>query len=205
MSHLIESHRHWALLLLFLLIAVESFGVPLPGETALVAAGVLTSQGALVTWQVIAVAATAAIVGDNAGYWVGRKGGRGLVDRVGLLRRYAKPVLPRAEAFFAKHGGKTVFIGRFVAILRFTAAWIAGVSHMDWRRFLFWNASGGIVWALLVTLLAHFGGHAAADAVRKFGIAAAVVIVLGVVGVVLVLRRLEKRALHGSDHEPPAP
>ncbi len=199
MTHLIEDHQSWALVLLFLLITVESFGVPLPGETALIAAGVLTSQGTLSTWQVIVVAAAAAIIGDNLGYWAGRAGGREIVDRIGILRRYAKPVLPRAERYFARHGGKTVFIGRFVAILRFTAAWIAGISHMDWRKFLFWNATGGVVWAVAVTLVAHYGGHAAADSIRRYGVLAAIAIAVLLVGAVLVVRRIEKRALHEDD------
>ncbi len=135
-SHVIEHHRSWALVLLFLLVAVESAGVPLPGETALVASGVLASQGKLDIVAVIVIASPAAIVGDNIGYWIGRKGGRVLLERWSLVSRHANKVLPRAERLFAKHGGKTVFFGRFVAILRFTAAWLAGISHMPWLRFL---------------------------------------------------------------------
>jgi len=143
----IDQHSQWALLLLFVLLFLESFGLPLPGETALIACGVLASQGALAIGWVIVVAVAAAILGDNAGYWVARKGGRKLLSRYRLTRKYASEYLPRGERYFARHGGKAVFFGRFVAILRVTAAWTAGLSRMNWWRFLVWNAAGGVVWA----------------------------------------------------------
>ena len=108
---------------------LESFGIPLPGETALIAFGVLASQGHYSIVTVIAVAAAAAIVGDNLGYWlIGRLGGRRLFERWGPLRRYADRFLPAAERLMAKHGGKIVFFGRFVTVLRYTAAWVAGIA-----------------------------------------------------------------------------
>src|SRR2546430_1677400 len=122
---------------------LESFGIPLPGETALIAFGVLASQGNYQIEWVIGVAALAAIVGDNLGYWViGRWGGRRLFERWRLLRRYSERFLPRAEKIMERHGGKTVFFGRFIAFLRFSAAWLAGLGRMKWWRFFFWNATG---------------------------------------------------------------
>ena len=194
-SGYIDQHRHWALLVMFALILLESFGLPVPGETAVIACGVLASQGALSIGWVIAVAIAGAILGDNLGYWTARKGGRVLLLRYGLTRRYAERYLPRGERFFAKHGGKTVFIGRFVAVLRVTAAWIAGLSHMHWWRFLFWNAAGGIVWATLVGLVSYYLGSAAAKAIGTYGLfAAGGAIVLAVIGF-FVVRRLEKRVV----------
>jgi membrane protein DedA with SNARE-associated domain len=170
-THFITSH---GLPLLFLVVMIESFGIPLPGETALILFGVLASQGNYNVAAVIAVAATAAIVGDNLGYWIiGRWGGRALFNRWGWLRKYSERVLPRAEQLMEKHGGKTVFFGRFVTVLRYTAAWIAGLARMRWWRFLFWNAAGGIAWATLVSLVAYYGGKAAGDAIQKYGIYAA--------------------------------
>jgi len=195
MSHLIEHHQSWALVLLFLLIAVESAGIPLPGETALVASGVLASQSKLNIVAVIVVASSAAILGDNGGYWIGRKGGRKLLERWSLVRRHAEKVLPRAERMFAKHGGKTVFFGRFIAILRITAAWMAGISHMPWWRFLLFNAAGGILWATLVGLVAFYSGEAAANAIQTYGLYAAGAIVVATVAVVLGLRWWERRML----------
>ena len=110
--------NHHGLLILFLLIAVESAGVPLPGETALIAAGVLAAQGHFAIEWVIVVAAAAAIIGDNVGYWLGRKGGRALLERTPYVRTYFERALPPAERFFDRHGPKTVFIARWVALLR---------------------------------------------------------------------------------------
>src|SRR5438132_14390583 len=111
MAHFIEQHQSWALVLLFFAIAIESAGVPLPGETALVASGVLASQSKLNIVAVIVVASSAAIVGDNGGYWLGRKGGRKLLERWALVNRHAQKVLPRPERLFARHGGRTGFFG----------------------------------------------------------------------------------------------
>ena len=172
MTHFITSH---GLPLLFVVIMLESFGIPLPGETALIAFGVLASQGHYPIEEVIAVAAVAAIVGDNLGYaLIGRLGGRRLFERTRVGRRYAERFLPQAERLMAKHGGKVVFFGRFVSVLRFTAAWAAGIARMPWWRFLFWNAAGGICWATAVGLVAYYGGAAAADAIERYGIYAAV-------------------------------
>ena len=167
--------QHHGLPLLFVVVMLESFGLPLPGETALILFGVLASEGHYDIAVVIAIAAAAAIVGDNLGYWIiGRWGGRALFKRSRYLERYADAVLPRAERLMKKHGGKTVFFGRFVSILRFTAAWVAGIGRMHWWKFLFWNALGGIAWATLVGLVAYYGGKAAADAIQRYGIYAAV-------------------------------
>ena len=160
--------------LLFVVVMLESFGIPLPGETALIAFGVLAAEGHYSIEVVIVVAAAAAIVGDNLGYWlIGRLGGRALFERWGWLRSYAQRVLPRAERIMARHGGKTVFFGRFIAILRFTAAWVAGLGRMKWWKFLFWNAAGGIAWATSVGLVAFWAGKAAADAIQRYGLFAA--------------------------------
>lgn len=195
---LIDAHRHWAMLLLFVLLALESFGLPVPGETALIACAVLASQGSLsITWVIVAAAA-AAVIGDNLGYWAARKGGRPLLERHRLTRRYADRYLPRGERFFAKHGGKTVFLGRFVAVLRVTAAWVAGLSHMHWWRFLAWNAAGGIVWAVLVGLVAYRLGDAAATALDRYGLVAAGGMVVVTAAGYLVVRWIERRTL-GDD------
>jgi membrane protein DedA with SNARE-associated domain len=195
MTDFITNH---GLPLLFLVVMIESFGIPLPGETALIAFGVLAGEGHYSIASVIAVAAAGAIVGDNLGYWlIGRIGGRALFRRWGWLHRYSERVLPRAESVMARHGGAAVFFGRFVSILRYTVAWVAGLSRMHWWRFLFWNAAGGIVWATAVGLAAYYGGQAAADAIARYGLYAALVVVaavvVGWVGLHYVHRRVEKR------------
>jgi membrane protein DedA with SNARE-associated domain len=179
LTHLLLSY---GLFLLFVLVALESTGVPLPGETALITASILASQGHYSIEAVIAVAATGAIVGDNAGYWLGRKGGRALLRRLPFLSGYFDRVLPPAERFFQRHGAKAVFFGRFVSVLRVTAAWLAGISHMSWWRFLFWNAAGGIVWAVAYGTVAYVSGRAAADAITHYGLYAAggIVVLAGI-------------------------
>ena len=173
--------HHYGLAALFVVVMLESGGVPLPGETALVTAAVFASRGELDIAAVIAVAAAAAIVGDNLGYWVGRTGGRSVLARFAFSER----TLPWGEAFFDRHGPKTIFIGRFVSILRVTAAWLAGVSRMRWWTFFAWNAAGGVCWAVLVGLVAYFAGQAAADAIARYGLigGGVVVAVLVVAGV----------------------
>jgi membrane protein DedA with SNARE-associated domain len=147
---------------------------------------------------VIAVAATAAIVGDNIGYWAGRLGGRKLLERWERLEGYASRVLPWSERFFKRHGGKTIFIARFVAVLRVTAAWMAGVSKMHWWLFFLWNTAGGIVWAVAVGLVAYYAGQAAAEAIGRYGfIAGAAIVVLLVVGA-LVFRFFRRRMLRAE-------
>jgi membrane protein DedA with SNARE-associated domain len=191
----IEHHSQLALLLLFALLALESFGLPVPGETVLIACSVLASQGSLSIEWVIVVGVLAAIIGDNLGYWVAREGGRPLLERYRLTRPYAEKYLPRGERFFAVHGGKAVFLGRFVAVLRVTSAWVAGISHMHWWRFLFWNAAGGIVWATSIALLSYYLGDAAASAFGRYGLyAAGGAILLSAIGF-LIVKRVEKRML----------
>ncbi|HEX4323757.1 MAG TPA: DedA family protein [Gaiellaceae bacterium] len=179
MTHFFTSH---GLPLLFAVVMIESFGVPLPGETALIAFGVLASRGHYSIEEVIAIAAAAAIVGDNLGYWlIGRWGGRALFERWGPLRRYADRALPPTERLMARYGGAVVFFGRFVTVLRYTAAWVAGLAKMPWWRFLLWNALGGICWATGVGLVAYYAGNAAGDAIGRYGIYAAIVIAVAVV------------------------
>ena len=182
-----------AYLVLFLLIGGESAGVPLPGETALITAGILASQEKLDIALVIAVAATAAIIGDNFGYLLGRKGARELLQRPGRLEERRRDLLQRGEAYFARHGGKTVFFGRWLPVLRITAAWLAGAHHMAWPKFLAWNAAGGIAWAVSIGLLAYLAGHTAEAILHDAGyvaLGALLVIVVAVSSWALWRRRL---------------
>jgi membrane protein DedA with SNARE-associated domain len=170
--------HHYGLVALFLAVMLESGGVPFPGETALIAAAIFASRGELDIWEVIAVAAVAAIVGDNIGYLIGRTAGRKVLTWFGPLHRLSQGVLPWSERFFERHGGKTIFFARFFSVLRVTAAWLAGISRMHWWTFFLWNAAGGICWAVLVGLISYYVGHAAADAIERYGLWAGVGIVL---------------------------
>lgn len=175
--------------LLFVLVMSESGGVPIPGETALITAAVLASRGKLQIEWVIALAATGAIVGDNIGYLIGRKGGRWLLERPGRFHRQRREVLRIGEPFFERHGPKAVFFGRFVLGLRVWASWLAGATRMHWRSFVLWNALGGICWATGIGLLAYFLGSSAGNAIEAFGIYGLVAAVLAIVGAIVLHRR----------------
>jgi membrane protein DedA with SNARE-associated domain len=194
-THLIENY---GLFFLFGIVCLESAGLWLPGETALIAAGVYASKGHLSIAGVIAVAAAAAIIGDNIGYWLGREGGRRLLMRYALLRRFSERVLPPAERFFERHGGKAVFLARFFGGVRVTGAWMAGITRMSWWRFLFWNALGGIVWAVAVGLIAYYAGKAAADAIARYGVYAAIAGGILLVVAIAVLHVWRRRVVEES-------
>ena len=191
MTHFIE---HYGLVFLFGIVCLESAGLWVPGETALIAAGVYASNGHLSIAGVIGVAAAGAIIGDNIGYWLGREGGRRLLYRYAWLTRFADRVMPPAERFFKRHGGKAVFLARFFGGVRVTGAWMAGITRMEWWRFLAWNAAGGIVWATGVGLIAFYAGKAAADTIAEYGvygaIAAGIVLVLVIAGLHVWRRRV---------------
>src|SRR5437868_3688184 len=123
-------------------------GIPAPGETALVSAAIFAATThRLDIGMVVAAAATGAILGDNIGYRLGRRFGYALLTRYGRFARIDAGRIRLGRFLFDRHGGKVVFFGRFVAVLRALAALLAGINRMDWRRFLFFNATGGLVWA----------------------------------------------------------
>jgi membrane protein DedA with SNARE-associated domain len=146
-------------LIIFLLVGIESFGIPLPGETALVTAAAFAAGGRLNIALVILSAAAGAIIGDNAGYWVGRTGGIALVRRYGRRFGLDEAKLKRAQDFFERHGAKTIFIGRFIALLRSWAAALAGVARMPYGTFMFYNALGGVIWAAVFGGLGYIFGR----------------------------------------------
>jgi undecaprenyl-diphosphatase len=160
---------------LFALIFGESAGVPLPGETALIAAGVLAGTGRLSLPLVIAVAVAAAVTGDTLGYWLGRRGGRAVLTHRGPLPAFRAHALEHGERFFERHGPKTVFLGRFVPGVRVVAAVLAGAGSMAWPRFALYNVSGAFVWAATVASLASLVGPAVAAAlwIAALGVAVA--------------------------------
>jgi membrane protein DedA with SNARE-associated domain len=143
----------------FLLVGLESLGIPLPGETALITAAAFAGLGRLSIYVLVPAAATAAILGDNCGYWIGRKGGLRLVRCYGRLLHVDETKIERAREFFDKYGAKTVFLGRFIALLRTWAALLAGVASMRYAVFMFYNALGGVIWATLFGTLGYLFGR----------------------------------------------
>jgi membrane protein DedA with SNARE-associated domain len=164
---------------LFVVVGAESSGVPVPGETSLIAAAILASQhGGLSIEIVIAVAALAAIVGDNIGFVLGRKAGRQLLTREGRFMEHRRKFLVRGEAFFEKHGSRAVFLARWLPGLRVVGSWLAGAHHMRWRTFLLWNALGGIAWATSIGLAAYLFGHVVETIFRDFGLIGLAIVIV---------------------------
>jgi membrane protein DedA with SNARE-associated domain len=189
----------------FALIAVETMGIPVPGETALIGAALLAHDGQMDIVTLVALAAAAAILGDNVGFAIGRKGGRRLFARPGPFHKHRLAVLEHGEPFFARHGPKAVFLGRWVAGLRIASAWLAGMNKMPWPTFLFWNALGGITWAASIALSIYFLGDLAEHAIEVVGPISAGVVVAALIAFWVYRRRrkaVEARTTNsGSDGE----
>lgn len=183
------------------LIGIESLGIPSPGETALVLACVLASQGKLSIELVIAIAAASAILGDNIGYWIGRVAGRRVLTAPGFMHDRRVKLIDYGDRFFDKHGPKAVFLGRWVALVRVTAAWMAGMNHMPFRQFFLYNALGGITWAVAVGLVGYYAGAGAVHVITRFGVVA--VIVLALVGALVYMRVRERRHLREARERTP--
>ena len=186
-------------------IMIESAGIPFPGETMLLLASfsAATIVPQLHIGLIIAFAALGAIIGDNIGYYIGRTGGHALVERYGRYVFLKPQHLKRAEQFFEKHGNKTVFFGRFIAVLRTWAAFLAGVNHMRWGTFLFYNAAGGILWAITFGTIGFVAGRVFHDKfaqveqiARDISWIGAVVIVVVIMGAYLLIRFRRSRCSH---------
>jgi len=200
---LIATNGYWVL---FLLVGLESLGVPLPGETALIVAGTYAgTTHHLNPWLIFVVAAAAAIIGDNIGYWIGDKGGYALARRYGHKVRLDEQKLKIVRYLFDRHGAKVVFFGRFVSVLRTYAAFLAGTSKMRWRLFLPANAAGGLVWAGVYTVLSYMAGawlQRASGTITWVLIGAAVV---AIVAAVLLVRRQAIRLAIRAEAAYPGP
>ncbi len=158
---------HWILTLfgrygyavLFVGVFLENLGIPVPGETVLLAAGFFAKQGTLRLSIVIPCAIVAAIFGDNFGYWIGRRGGRKFIERYGKYIGLSAKRLTGVEAYFRKHGPHTIFTARFISGLRVVAALAAGVTHVPWPTFLLYNAAGAVAWATAMGFLGFLFGQ----------------------------------------------
>ena len=193
MTHLIVTYGYFAVAFL---VAVESFGVPLPGETIVVAAALYAGHThRLSVWAIFAVAAVAAIVGDNIGYLLGRTGGERLIRRYGRYVRLDEAKLQVVRNLFDRHGAKVVFFGRFISILRTYAAFFAGTTRIPWRRFLIFNAAGGILWATLYTFASYGLGDTFRSIETELTVAFSAAAVLTIAAVIVVLRRRNKKVL----------
>jgi membrane protein DedA with SNARE-associated domain len=175
-------------------IGLESMGIPSPGETALVLAAIIASQGKLQIWLVIVIGVGSAIIGDNIGYALGRRVGREVLVAPGPLHGYRVRAITAGDRFFERHGGKAVFLGRWIALIRVATAWLAGINKMPFKQFFFWNAFGGITWGVTFGLVGYFGGHAAADVLKRAGVIGAIVLGVAVVALVAAVKLRERRS-----------
>jgi membrane protein DedA with SNARE-associated domain len=196
LGHLISHYGYPAIAAV---VGLESMGVPLPGETMLVLSAVYAATHSdLNIAGVIGAAAFGAIVGDNVGYWLGREFGYPLLLRYGRYVRLTESRIKLGQYMFLRHGGKVVFFGRFIAVLRVLAAFLAGVNRMEWRSFFIANAAGGVLWSLVYGLGAYTFGTALLHTARPVTIA---LVIAGFVIVLLAMRyvrshevELERRA-----------
>ncbi len=200
---LISSYGYWALAGV---VALESMGLPVPGETTLIAAAAYAGSTHRLSIALVVVAAAAgAILGDNLGFWIGRGFGYRLLLRYGHYLRLSTPRVKLGQYLFQRHGGKVVFFGRFVAVLRALAAFLAGTNRMSWSPFLLFNAAGGVVWATLYGLAAYLFGR---QVHRLLGGTGLVMLVLAsglVAAAIVFLRRHEQRLEAEAERALPGP
>ncbi|MFL5691762.1 MAG: DedA family protein [Ktedonobacteraceae bacterium] len=203
LTHLLNTYGYLAVLVF---VAIESTGIPFPGETMLLVAAIYagTTHRLAIQW-VIAAAALGAIVGDNLGFWVGREGGYRLLRRYGRYIRLDERKLKLGLYLFRRHGGKVVFFGRFVAVLRAWAAFLAGTNRMPWKPFLLFNALGGIVWATFYGLSGYFLGDAVHKLTRPIGTITIILAILIIIAFGFFLRRNESRLEDEAERALPGP
>ena len=194
--HLEGTLHHWGYLAVGAFLFFEDFGVPLPGETMLIAAALYAGAGHLNVWVVALVGFVAAVLGDNVGYLIGHFGGRALIERYGKYVFLTPARFDRAEAFFVRHGGKVVTIARFVEGLRQLNGVIAGTVGMHWRRFVLFNAVGAALWVATWTSFGYLAGSHVETISRYFNYFA---IAAGVVVAAFLVWHLRRRRRHRRD------
>jgi membrane protein DedA with SNARE-associated domain len=190
----------------FLFVGIESLGIPFPGETMVIVAA--TYAGAthhLTIWLIWLAAAAGAIIGDNIGFGIGHWGGYRLIRRYGHKVRLNEAKIKVGRLIFDRHGGKVVFFGRFVSVLRTYAAFLAGTTRMPYLRFLFFNASGGIVWSGIYAIGFYYLGSALEHVRGPVDYGLGGVAVVAVILFVLWLRRNEKRLEAEAERVYPGP
>jgi membrane protein DedA with SNARE-associated domain len=203
LQHFLVTYGYWAV---FVFVAIESLGIPFPGETMLLVAAIDAGTTHQLSIVLVIVAATCgAILGDNIGFWIGREGGYRLLRRYGRYIGFNERRVKLGLYLFRKHGGKIVFFGRFVAVLRAWAAFLAGVNRMPWSRFLLFNALGGVIWATLYGLGGYFLGEEIHRLTGPVGIVTIVLAALIIIASLIVVRRNEKRLEEKAERAYPGP
>ena len=192
--HLVNHSGHWAYVVIFIGAALESsafLGLIVPGESLVLLGGFLAATDVLDVRDLIVIVSVGAVLGDSIGYELGRHFGRPWLGRYGHWVRISPEHLARVDAFFRRHGGKTVLLGRFIGFLRALVPFVAGSSGMHYGEFLLYNALGGVGWAAVTVFLGYPVGHSWPVAERWLGRAGAVA--LGAVSLVAVVVWLRRR------------
>ena len=203
LTHLLTTYGYGAVLLF---VAIESIGIPFPGETMLLVAAIYAGTTHRLSLPLVIVAAAAgAIVGDNIGFWVGREGGYRLLRRYGRYLHLDERKLKLGQYLFLKHGGKVVFFGRFVAVLRTWAAFLAGTNRMSWRPFLLFNALGGVVWATLYGLGGYLLGHNVHRLTGPVRIITFVLAAVIIIALLILVRRKQQQWEEAAEQALPGP
>jgi membrane protein DedA with SNARE-associated domain len=203
LQELVSTHGYWGIALI---VGLESMGIPLPGETILVLAAIYAAADpTLNIWLVIAAAAVGSIMGDNLGYWIGQKYAYTLLLRYGRYIGMSLARIKVGQYLFREYGGKVVFFGRFVALLRILAAFLAGLNRMPWRSFLLANAAGAVLWATAFGLGGFYFGRLLFQLHSSL---AAVVFATGLTaffGIGYLARRYEHRLIAAAERALPGP
>ena len=176
-------------------VLLENAGVPVPGETAVLAGGALAHFGHLSLLLVIAAACVGAVLGDNLGFLIGRRGGRALAERYGPLVGLTKRRLKQFDTFFHRHGPKTVFLARFITGLRVFGAVLAGTSGLPWRRFLFYNATGAVVWATAIAMAGYLLAESWETLARWVGRSGVIALAVVVLAALIAYKRFRTHRL----------
>jgi membrane protein DedA with SNARE-associated domain len=184
---------------LFLLVLAESGGLPVPGESSIMVAAVNASRGSLSIVAVLVIGSVAAIIGDNLGYLGGRLFGRRVLLWGSWQRDRRSRWLDEGDRFLDDHGALAVIGGRWLPVARFTVAWLAGINRMPWRRFVVWNAIGGVSWVCTVGLAAYFIGHAAESAISALGFVGLFGLVIALIGHGIWSRRTSREPRRVAD------
>jgi len=201
-GHLLREYGHWAV---FVIVGLESLGIPLPGELVVIGAATWAGSHGESVLLVIIAAAAGAILGDNGGYWIGREFGYPLLLRFGGRLGVTQSHLKLGHYLFEKYGAFVVFFGRFVAVLRVLAAFLAGANKLSWEKFLAANAAGGIIWATVVSLAAYWFGQSLRHMHGPLSVLGLIAAIGGTIVLWLFFKRHEQQLIAEAERTYPGP
>lgn len=204
LSALLSYFSHYGYWVVFFGVMLENAGVPVPGETILLAAGFFAAQGHFNLWEVMVIAALGAVLGDNTGYFLGREVGRATLERYGRYGGLTHGRLAHMDRFFTAHGNKTILVARFITGLRVFAALLAGSARMPWRTFAVYNMLGALLWSLAISLAGFFFGRSwdvLEHWIKGAGLIALGVIVLAIITIIVIRRRRRRAEELGAEAE----